>query len=266
LSQNIDHVRPLRRIWLYAFGTLALFFLVLPTLIVIPMSFTPTRVLNFPPSGFSLRWYQAYFSAQDWQEATKVSLVAATVTSLIATSIGTMTAYALHCTQVPLARLIRLLTVAPMIIPAILLAVGCFYVFAVFGLNKTLTGLIVAHTMLAIPLVVITVSAGFQSFDIRQEMVARSLGAQRWKAFATVTLPQIKLSILSAALFAFVVSLDEAVISLFVGGGDAPTLPRRMFTALRDEIEPTIAAVSTLLIAVSMALVAITQWLGRQKK
>jgi putative spermidine/putrescine transport system permease protein len=266
LNERFDHVRPLRRIWLYVFGALALFFLVLPTLIVIPMSFTPTRVLSFPPQGFSLRWYHAFFLAQDWQDATRISLLAATLTSLIATTLGTLTAYVLSCTQVPFARLVRLLTAAPMIVPAILLAIGCFYVFAVLGLNKTLVGLVIAHTMLAIPLVVITVSAGFQNFDLRQEMVARSLGAPRWKAFATVTLPQIKLSILSAALFAFVVSLDEAVISLFVGGGNAPTLPRRMFTALRDEIEPTIAAVSTLLIIVSIILVAITQWLGRAEK
>lgn len=266
MSEAFDHVRPLRRLWLYAFGTLALFLLVLPTLIVIPMSFTPTRVLSFPPQGFSLRWYEAYFLAPDWQDATKISLLAAILTSLVATALGTLTAYALTCARVPYARLIRLLTAAPMIVPAILLAIGCFYVFAQLGLNKTLAGLVIAHTMLALPLVVITVSAGLQNFDLRQEMVARSLGAPRWKAFVTVTLPQIRLSIMSAALFAFVVSLDEAVISLFVGGGDAPTLPRRMFTALRDEIEPTIAAVSTCLILISIAMIALTQWLGRTKK
>lgn len=265
MSGGFDHVPPSRRTWLYALGVLTLIFLILPTLIVIPMSFSPTRTLNFPPQGFSFRWYVSYFEARDWQEATKVSLMVASLTSVLATVLGSLTAYALCCAQVPFSRSIRFITAMPLIVPTILIAIGCFYAFAVLGINKSLTALVVAHTILAIPLVVVTVSAGFQNFDLRQEMVARSLGAPRWKAFITVTLPQIKMSILSAALFAFVVSLDEAVISLFVGGGDVPTLPRRMFTALRDEIEPTIAAVSTLLIAVSVVLVAVTQWLGRTK-
>jgi putative spermidine/putrescine transport system permease protein len=253
----------IRGIWLYVFGMLTLVYLVLPTLIVVPMSFSDTRYLTFPPQGFSLRWYRAYFESVEWREATYVSFVAAALTSMIATVLGTACAYALAIGRVPFPGLVRALTAAPMIVPAVLIGIGCFFLFAKLGIAKTLTGLVVAHVVLALPLVVITVTAGLRGYDIRQELVARSLGAGRLMAFLTVTLPQIRVSIATAALFAFITSLDEAVVSLFVGGGDAPTLPRRMFNALRDEIDPTIAAVSTCLLVLSLLLVVATQLLNK---
>lgn len=255
----------LRDLWLYVFGVLTLVYLLLPTLIVVPMSFSSARYLSFPPQGFSLRWYVAYFSSPEWREATVVSFIAASLTAVIATILGTVCAYALAVARVPFAGVVRALTSAPMIVPAVLIGIGSFFLFSKLGIAKTLTGVVMAHVVLALPLVVITVTAGFRNYDIRQEMVARSLGAMRLIAFFTVTLPQIRLSIASAALFAFVTSLDEAVVSLFVGGGSAPTLPRRMFSALRDEIDPTIAAVSTCLLLVSMLLVLTTQVFGRNK-
>ncbi|MBM3571669.1 MAG: ABC transporter permease [Alphaproteobacteria bacterium] len=260
------HVSHLRRLWLYGFGALALVYLLLPTLIVVPMSFSDTRYLTFPPRGFSLRWYEAYFSSLEWREATYISFLAAVLTAVIATAMGTACAYALAAARLPCPGIVRMLTAAPMIVPAVLIGIGSFFLFAHLGIAKTLTGVVAAHVVLALPLVVITVSAGLRSYDMRQELVARSLGANRIVAFATVTLPQLKLSIASAALFAFITSLDEAVVSLFVGGGDAPTLPRRMFNALRDEIDPTIAAVSTCLLLVSLILVIATQCLGRGER
>ena len=151
----------------------------------------------------------------------------------------------------------------PLIIPGILIAIGIFLLYAQLGLNNTLTGIVLAHSVMAIPLVVILVASSFKSYDMNQEMVARSLGASRPWAFLTVTLPQIKTSVISAALLAFITSLDEVVISLFIAGGDKATLTRRMFNALRDEIDPTIAAISTLLILISILLLGLTQLLQR---
>ena len=151
----------------------------------------------------------------------------------------------------------------PLIIPGILIAIGIFLLYAQLGLNNTLTGIVLAHSVVAIPLVVITVASSLKSYDMNQEMVARSLGASRPWAFLTVTLPQIKISVISGALLAFITSLDEVVISLFIAGGDNATLTRRMFNALRDEIDPTIAAISTLLILMSVLLLGLTQLLQR---
>ena len=151
----------------------------------------------------------------------------------------------------------------PLIIPGILIAIGIFLLYAQLGLNNTLTGIVLAHSVLAIPLVVIIVASSLKSYDMNQEMVARSLGASRPWAFLTVTLPQIRISVISAALLAFITSLDEVVISLFIAGGDNATLTRRMFNALRDEIDPTIAAISTLLILISILLLGLTQLLQR---
>ena len=138
--------------------------------------------------------------------------------------------------------------------------------YAQLGLNNTLTGIVLAHSVLAIPLVVITVASSLKSYDVNQEMVARSLGASRPWAFLTVTLPQIRISVISGALLAFITSLDEVVISLFIAGGDKATLTKRMFNALRDEIDPTIASISTLLIALSVVLLGLSQFVQSRAK
>src|SRR5262249_49124881 len=138
--------------------------------------------------------------------------------------------------------------ILPLVIPAILIAIGIFLFYAQIGLNNTLTGIVLAHSVLAVPLVVITVASSLRSYDMNQEMVARSLGATGLRAFLAVTLPQLRISVLSGALLAFITSLDEVVISMFIAGGDRATLTKRMFNALRDEIDPTIASISTLLI------------------
>ena len=151
----------------------------------------------------------------------------------------------------------------PLIIPGILIAIGVFLFYAQIGLNNTMTGIVLAHSVMAIPLVVITVSSSLKSYDMNQEMVARSLGASRPWAFLTITLPQIKISVVSGALLAFITSLDEVIISLFIAGGEYATLTRRMFNALRDEIDPTIAAISTLLILMSVMLLGMSQFLQR---
>ncbi|RKF16950.1 ABC transporter permease [Roseovarius spongiae] len=258
-------VTHLQRLWLYVLCGLVIFFLIVPTLLVIPMSFSDSRYLDFPPESWSLRWYRAYFNSPEWLQATAVSFQVAFLTMLLATATGTLAAYGLHATRARSSRYMTVLLTLPMIIPVILLAVGIFLTFAPVGLNSTIGGLMLAHTILAIPLVMITVTAGMQNFDINQEMVARSMGASRPWAFLTVTLPQIRNSVMSGALLAFIISLDEVVIALLIAGGDKATLTRRMFLALRDEIDPTIAAISTLLIAFSVLMLTLSQILQSRK-
>ncbi len=253
----------LGRLWLYVLGGLVLLFLILPSLLVIPLSFSDSRYLDFPPPAWSTRWYEAYFNAREWRDATRASFVAATLTMIISTVLGTLAAYSLHTSQSRLTQIVYAAFMLPLIIPGILIAIGVFLLFAQLGLNNTMTGIVLAHSVIAIPLVVITVASGLKSYDMNQELAARSLGASRPWAFLSVTLPQIKVSVVSAALLAFITSLDEVVISLFIAGGDNATLTRRMFNALRDEIDPTIAAISTLLILVSIILLGLTQLLQR---
>ena len=153
----------------------------------------------------------------------------------------------------------------PIIVPVILVAIGVFYVYVKLKLVNSLTGIVLAHSMLAMPLVMMIVSSALKSFDMNQEMVARSLGASRARAFLTVTLPQIRFSVVSAALLSFLTSFDEVILALFVSGGDNSTLTRNMFNALRDQIDPTIAAISTLMIVVTTLLLLLAQFYGRKR-
>jgi putative spermidine/putrescine transport system permease protein len=252
-----------RRLWLYALGGLVLLFLIAPSLVIVPMSFSGSTLLQFPPESWSLRWYEAYFGSIEWRDATIVSLKVAIMTTLVATPIGTAAAYALNSGILRLSGLIHALLTVTLIIPVILVGIGTFFLYARLGLNNTLTGLVIAHTVQALPLVVLTVLSGFRTYDMNQERVARSLGASRFAAFWQVTVPQIRFSIVSGALFAFITSFDEVVVSLFVSGGDTTTLTRRMFNALRDQVDPTIAAISTCLIVLSILLLSAAQLFGR---
>jgi len=227
------------------------------------MSFSDSAFLQFPPPAWSLRWYEAYFGSIEWREATIVSLKVAIMTTLVATPIGTAAAYAINSGGLRFTGLIHILLTVSLIIPVILVGIGTFFIYARVGLNNTLTGLVIAHTVQALPLVVLTVLSGFRTYDMNQERVARSLGASRFAAFRQVTMPQIRFSMVSGALFAFITSFDEVVVSLFISGGDTTTLTRRMFNALRDQVDPTIAAISTCLIVLSIILLSAAQLFGR---
>ena len=248
-----------QRLWLYVFGVLALIYLVAPTFIVVPMSFSPSDFLEFPPSGFSLRWYENYFGSTDWMRASFISLRAAILTMICATAIGTAAAYGLFVSRFPGRGLLYVLFASPIAVPIIILAVGSLFVLARLSLINTTVGLVGMHSALALPLVMIIVTAGLASYDFNQEQAARSLGATRLYAFFTVTLPQIKLSVISAMLFSFFASFDEVVVAMFISNGTAATLNRRMFNALRDSVDPTISAISTVLIGVSLLLVLLGQ-------
>lgn len=254
------------RLWLYALAALAILFLVIPTLIVIPMSFSDSQYLEFPPKRWSLRWYEHYLDSPDWMLATRTSIKVAVLTTLVATPVGVLAAYALHTARVAFVRLAFMLLLTPMMVPLVLVAIGAFYAYVKLDLLYTLTGLVLAHTVLALPLVVIVVGSALKSFDMAQEDAARSLGAPRWKAFLTVTLPQIRFAVVTAALLSFLTSFDEVVVAMFVSGGDNPTLTRNMFNALRDQIDPTIAAISTIMIVITIAVMVLAQIFGASGK
>ncbi|WP_412459891.1 ABC transporter permease [Pseudomonas sp. SC11] len=256
----------LHRLWLYGLAAWILLFLIVPCLIVIPMSFSASQYLEFPPREWSLRWYEAYLTSPEWMLATWVSFKVAIISTLVATVLGTMAAYGLSQARGGMAKLANGLMMLPMLVPIILVAVGVFFVYSRTGLNNTVIGLVLAHSVLAIPFVLIAVGNGLQGFDMNQEMAARSLGASRAWAFLTVTLPQIRLSIISGALFAFIASFDEVVIALFIVGGDSSTLTRRMFANIRDQIDPTVAAVSTLMILLSIVLLVLMQYIKGMEK
>ncbi|SHL74295.1 putative spermidine/putrescine transport system permease protein [Roseovarius marisflavi] len=252
-----------QRLWLYVFATIVMLLLVTPTLIVIPMSFSDSQYLEFPPETWSLRWYKSYFNSPEWMNATFTSLKAAFLTMLVATPVGVVAAYGLHTSRVAWVRIAFMLLITPMMVPVVLVAIGAFYVFVKLSLLYSLTGLVLAHSILALPLVVIVTGSALKSYDMNQELAARSLGAARWKAFVTITLPQIRFAVVTAALLAFLTSFDEVVIAMFISGGDNPTLTRNMFNALRDQIDPTIAAISTIMIGVTTLMMVLAQVFGR---
>jgi len=257
--------RKIDGLWLTVVGIAVLFFLILPTLIVIPMSFSGASFLEFPPTSLSFRWYTAYFTSPEWMGATRTSLIAAVLTTAIATPIGSLCAYGLHCSTPRIRSPAQILVIMPIVVPVILIAVGVFSLYAKLGLNYTLTGIVIAHTALALPFVIVTVMSGLQNYDFDQELASRSLGASRAYALWTVTVPQVKFSIQTGAFLAFITSLDEVVISMMVSGGERATITRRMFNSLRDQLDPTIAAISTCLITVSILALIGVQLIGRSK-
>jgi putative spermidine/putrescine transport system permease protein len=251
------------RIAFAAFCALVLLYLILPILIIMPMSFSSTRFLTFPPPSLSLRWYQEYVGNPIWIQATRVTATVAVLTVLIATPLGVAAAYAISNSKLRIMHLIHMTLLLPLVVPIIITAVGILFVYAKVGLVATMSGLVLANIMLGLPYVVISVVAGLRSFDPAQEMVARSLGMGRLRSFFVVTLPQIKTSVLAGGIFAFISAMDETIVGLFISGGQYQPLTKRMFTALRDEIDPTIAAISTLMTAASFMLVLIAS--ARQK-
>lgn len=255
-----------QRLWLYILAAIIMVLLVTPTLIVIPMSFSDSQYLEFPPENWSLRWYHNYFGSDAWMNATATSLKAAFLTMLVATPVGVVAAYGLHTSQVAWVRATFVLLITPMMVPVVLIAIGSFYVFVKLKLLYTLTGLVLAHSILALPLVIIVTGSALKSYDMNQEMAARSLGAPRWRAFLSITLPQIRFAVVTAALLSFLTSFDEVVIAMFISGGDNPTLTRNMFNALRDQIDPTIAAISTIMILVTSILMILAQIFGRSSQ
>jgi putative spermidine/putrescine transport system permease protein len=238
-------------------------YLVLPTLAVIPVSFTETDYITFPPKGFSFRWYDVFLSNSAWRDSTATSLLVAAVSAMLATVIGTLAALGLNRLSGVLARGVIWLILLPMIVPSIIIAVAFYSSFAKLGIVGTRVGLIVAHTILTLPFVVINVSAVIQKMDWRIVDAARSLGANPRTAFLKVTLPSILPGVLAGAVFAFLTSFDEVVVALLISGIDSVTLPVQMWNGIRFEISPAVAAASSIVLAISILLLSVFSILRR---
>lgn len=239
--------------------------LVAPTLIVVPMSFAGKKSLTFPPTGFSLQWYQNFFTNPQWFDSFIVSVRVAAMVAVLATIIGTMAAIGIERMKGRAGGLIRAVLITPMIVPGVVLAVGIYAVYLDAQLVGTWAGYVLAHTLLAIPFVVIAVGANLAVFDTRLETAAASLGASRLTTFLTVTLPLILPGILSGALFAFVTSFDEVIVSLFITSPQLKTLPVQIFSSMTRDADPTVAAVGSLIFLTTSLIIGLGLLIGTRR-
>lgn len=248
-----------------------LFFLILPILIIVPLSFNADPFFSFTkgmvhldPQAYSLQWYSAVFHSQKWSLAIRNSFFIASSATVIATALGTLAAMGLASEDMPFRRTITALLLSPMIVPLIIVAAGMFFFYAHFGLVGSYTGIIIAHAVLGVPFVIITVTATLSGFDRSLYRAALSLGASPFKAFCGIIIPLIRPGVIAGALFAFATSFDEIVLILFLAGPEQVTIPRQMFSGLREQINPAILAVATLLILISILLLAALELLQRR--
>ena len=249
---------------LLAIAVLIYLFLLAPLLIVVAVSFDPTDGFRFPPPGFSLRWYVAFFTSETFMRAFfRVSLLVALTVSVLATVIGGLAAVGLVRVLTRGRTLMETLFLTPIVVPEILLGAALFLYYSRLKISTSVAGLVAGHLLLAIPYVVRTVSAGLVGVDRSLEEAAMSLGASRAQAFWKVTMPLIRSSLLSAAIFAFIVSFSDINIALFVAGPESVTLPVHVFSQIVWQADPTIAAASTLQILLIAALLAIAQHMFR---
>ncbi|MGY6273142.1 ABC transporter permease [Achromobacter denitrificans] len=249
------YARMLNRLLLAGTAIGVLLFLVLPVFIVIPMSFSESSSLKFPPQGFSLRWYAQVFSDPSWLAAMKTSVVLALLSSTLALVLGGLGAYGLARGTFKGRDLLQSNFIAPLIIPSVVLAVALYMALASAGLLGSFLGLLLAHTLLGIPYVVLIMSVAIRAFDVRIEQVAFTLGASWTAMFTRVLLPNLLPSAAAAWIFAFVTSFDEVVVTNFVAG-TYETIPKRMFNELILQVNPGITAIATVLIGVSVVLMA----------
>lgn len=243
-----------------------LFFLILPTILVIPMSLGSADYLEFPPKGVTLKWYLQYLTDPDWIAATLFSLKIAASTTVCATLIGTLAALALVRGDLPGKALLQAVTISPMIVPHIVIAVSVFVAFAPIKLSGNFLGFLIAHTMLAVPYVVLTVMASLQRFDTTLELAALNCGASRPRAFLSVVLPGILPGVMTGAVFAFLASFDEATVAFFLSGIEGKTITRKMFEDIDFNLTPVVAAVSTMLVLVSLLVMGGLTLLQKQQK
>lgn len=252
---------------------LVLFFLILPILVIVPLSFNSqpyftftAEMLAFEADAYSLRWYRTIVENPNWLLAIQNSFIVGVFATIVATLLGTVAAVGLASSEMPFRRTITALLLSPMIVPLIIIAAGMFFFYTRFGLVGTFPGLIIAHAALGIPFVIVTVTATLVGFDRSLYNAGLSLGTGPIRTFMRVVLPLIRPGVISGALFAFVTSFDEVVLVLFLAGPDQRTIPRQMFSGLREQINPTILAVATLLIAISICLLVTIELLRRRSE
>jgi len=262
-----DHATTGDRIWYYGFRVIVgviFFYLVFPILSIIPLSFNSGELLSYPMQGFSLRWYQDFFGSGRWGLAIKNSVIIGLSSMVLATIFGTTAAVGINRANFRGKQLVLALLISPMMIPLIITALSLYLFYARLGLNNSYFGLILAHTILGVPFVLITVSATLQSFDYNLVRAGASLGAAPLKVFFKIVLPNIAPGVFSGALFAFATSLDEVVVVMFIAGPSHRTIPRQMFSGIREHLSPTFLAAATILI-VFAALLMLTLELLRKR-
>ena len=279
------YTTPLQRLWHYTYLVICgmvLFFLVMPLIAVIPISFSSSPFLEFTPGmialdpeAFSLRWYRLLIGdcsdpgittvcSDRWLIGAQNSLFIGIIATLLATTLGIMAALGLSRPYMPFRKAIMAIMISPLIVPLIITASGVFFFFAKLNLVATFTGLIFAHTILGLPFVVITVTATLVGYDHNLTRAAASLGGGPLRNFFKVEMPLILPGVISGALFAFITSFDEVVIVLFVGGPEQFTLPRQMWSGIRQEISPTILSAATILVIISILLLTTVELLRRR--
>ena len=263
-------------LWHYSFRVLcgAIFvFLITPIIVVMPLSFnaedfftfTP-EMLRFDPAGYSLKHYRDFLTNPEWTSAVKNSLMVAPVATLISVSLGTLAAIGLSQSHVPGKRAIMAILISPMIVPLIISATGMYFFYSKIGLVGTYWGIVLAHAVLGIPFVIITVTATLVGFDRSLTRAAANMGANPVTTFFKVQMPLILPGVISGGLFAFITSFDEVVVVLFIGSAELQTLPWQMFTGLREQISPTILAAATILVAISICLLTSVEILRRRSE
>lgn len=247
---------PALRALIAGFVVLALVYLILPTLVVVPLSLSGQEYLSFPPQSFSLRWYERMAGNPAWLNALVNSLLIAVPTALLSVVLGTMAALAVARGALPKAGMIAAMVVAPMMLPHVILAIGLYPIMLEFGLLRSHAAAIVAHTVVGMPLVFVTVSASLKSYTAALELAAMTLGANMWQTFRMVTLPMILPGVIVGGILAFASSFDELMLSLFLTGATTRTLPRLMWEQMADFLTPAIAAAATLIFLFSLVLLA----------
>ena len=249
-------------LWLWS--GLVVLFLVVPILVPVPLSFNSGAFFTFPLAGVSTRWYEVVLGTGRWQAAIGNSLLIAFGTTALATALGTLTAIALASEKFPLRRIVMPLVISPLVVPVVITAVGAYLFYARAGLASTYAGVILAHTALASPFVVVTVAASLTGFDRNLMRAAAISGARPVVAFLRVMLPLILPGVLSGAAFAFVTSFDEVVVVQFLASANQRTLPLEMFIGLREQLSPAITAAATLMMALSIVLLVVANRLARK--
>jgi putative spermidine/putrescine transport system permease protein len=243
---------------------LVLVFLALPTFFVIPVSFTQSTFLDFPPRGFTLRWYAEFLQSNAWTSATLRSLAIALIVAVVAMPIGGAAAFVLAREQFRGKKLLMALVLSPLILPRMVIAVALFYLTARMHIVGTDLALVIGHTVIALPYVVITLMVGLQTYDRQFDHAAATLGARPARVLLHVTLPLIKGSILAAGIFAFMTSFDDLNIALFLSGGEQNTLPKQMWSAMVLQATPIVGVASTLLLVLMTAFLLGAEFLRRR--
>jgi putative spermidine/putrescine transport system permease protein len=252
---------------------LIFFFLITPIVVIVPLSFNAEpyftftyEMLTLDPDGYSLRWYQEFLNSDEWLTGIKNTFIIAIASTFLATSLGTIAALGLSKPYMPYKNAIMAMLISPMVVPLIISAAGMYFFYSSLGLTSTFPGIILAHTALGTPFVIITVTATLVGFDQTLVRASANLGADPTTTFFKIIMPLIAPGVISGALFAFITSVDEIVIVYFIAGPEQKTVPLKMFSGIREEISPTILAVASILVGISILLLTTLEMIRRRNE